>query len=289
MGFGITPELLKQGDEQFRSMFPQFAGENGIGVFHEAFNDYVKQNNIDLSKSSVYAQYTEEGLKFHSVPKTLEQQAEYIHSRINDTMNASIQPQIPNVGTINAQPSMTAVTAIQSPITQHDAVQSVTSQIQSMQFLQRTAQNLDALSQIANPVAPAAGITLQTAAGNLGLSQSPNGYLQIGGYETHIPMQQFRQEMQNPQMQQQFVETFSKLPLNNNNFEDFGAGYKKNDNGTVENLLHTMSTYTRQQTKDSVVGFSAIMDYSEAQADMLSEIKEAISEMNEITKIRNEK
>ena len=146
-GLKVTPELLKQGDEQFRSMFPQFAGENGIGVFHEAFNDYVKQNNIDLSKSSVYAQYTEEGLKFHSVPKTLEQQAEYIHSRINDTMNASIQSQIPNVGSVSnvahpVSPIQTniAATGLYNPISNQEAAQSIVNQVQQIMTQQPNVQ-----------------------------------------------------------------------------------------------------------------------------------------------------
>jgi hypothetical protein len=140
------------------------------------------------------------------------------------------------------------------------------------------------IKDVVNPVAPAYGTTIPTLGGNLAITQNEQGYLQIGNYQTQIPMSEFRNYMhQHPEAMQQFASALVKSGFNNENvYDKFGRSYEKMDNGQIESLLSNLNYYQRTSTKDSQVGLGTIADMLEKQLEMTEDMIKQNSEEKEI-------
>jgi len=178
-----------------------------------------------------------------------------------------------------------AASQIHSPTTGQDHLQALSNQATAAMAMQNTAQAVQQIADLTNPVAPAAGVTIPTMGGNLSIAQTQDGYLKIGDMPTHIPMQEFKGYMhQHPEAANNFANMLAHSGYNNNNISsyDFGKAFEKTDNGTVENLLSTMSYFTQVSTKDTQVGMGSMLDSNERMIELLEEIAESKQEKNDL-------
>ena len=180
---------------------------------------------------------------------------------------------------VNTQPVSTAAAqAVTQPSSGADYHTSITNQVEQARATNYIQQAMNNLKDVTHPIAPAPGVTIPTMGGNLSIGTSNNGNLQIGDYETRVPMAEFRNFMNNnPQVYQAFAQTIATSPFNNDNVQEkFGSSYDKRDNGTMENLLSDMNYYARTSTKDSQIGLGGMLDMQERMIEILEEQKEAL-------------
>jgi len=99
------------------------------------------------------------------------------------------------------------------PAIQSNWAQSVVSQIHHQEAQTRAMENIAQVQQFTHPVAPAYGVTMQTSGGEISITRGTDGYVQIGGQETNIPVSQFTSYMQNPEQAQQFAQVMAQAPV----------------------------------------------------------------------------
>ena len=139
---------------------PTVMGDGEIHPFH-SFTDNFKNTGI-----------SPEFAKSFSTPEQL------FNNEQNSQLMNYVQSRL-GISTPSNGISPIAAVATQTPITPHDAIQSVTSQINQAAITQNMSQAVQNVKDLFNPVASAYGVTIPTSGRNLGISQNNSGYLKI--------------------------------------------------------------------------------------------------------------